>query len=639
VIRKYGLLLSRRVGPHPHALQISRNWATTLGGVLKGAAVRPPLRTRSRVGSQLREILSAWGWPASAKATAWSRRSSKSEGGGPTRIKKSRQYLTITVLLASAYLGAQTQSPPPDTILIHGYVVTVDAAFSIAQAVAITGGRFSAVGSDAAIQQLAGPSTTTIDLHGQTVVPGLADGHLHDAGGGPGVDLSRARTMADLLAAISARAKTARPGDIVVTNSDWHEAQLAEHRLPTRQELDGAAPANPLVVVRGGHEYLLNSAALARWKIAKDTPDLPGGRITRGANGEPTGELIDRAKQLVRLPPGPPLTIESLAEQHRRLNAAGLTSIRYPGASLEQYRLLQEMRRRGILTIRVSQLMRFGGETAEAMRAAIAASGLVSDEGDDWVRIGGMKLGVDGGFEGGWMREPYAEPYGEHGTFRGINTMKEAGYTSVVRELNRLGWRVATHAVGDAAIDEVLAAYEAADREKSIRGRRWTIEHGFIPQSDQFPRMKALDLVISAQDHLYLAGPSLVQYWGPARAAWTTPLRAYLDRGFVVAGGTDSAVVPYPPLWAIYHYVSRNTMSGGVLGADQKISRKEALQIETINNAYLTFEERLKGSIEVGKLADLVVLPEDILSCPDRDIEQMTVSLTMVGGTVVYRRP
>ena len=237
------------------------------------------------------------------------------------------------------------------------------------------------------------------------------------------------------------------------------------------------------------------------------------------------------------------------------------------------------------------------------------------------------------------MREPYAEPWGERGTFFGVNTMKQAPYTDVVKELNRLGWRVATHAVGDAAIDEVLAAYEAAHAERAIAGRRWSIEHGFIPRADQFPRMKALDLVISAQNHLYLAGPSLVKYWGPTRAAWTTPVRAYLDRGLMVAGGTDAAVVPYQPLSVIYHFVSRDTISGGVLGADQRITRKEALQLETINNAYLTFEESIKGSIERGKLADLVVLPEDIMTCPEKTIASMQVLMTMVGGTIVYQRP
>jgi hypothetical protein len=340
---------------------------------------------------------------------------------------------------------------------------------------------------------------------------------------------------------------------------------------------------------------------------------------------------------LVQLPPQPPLTTDALVEQHKKLNAAGLTSIRYPGASADQYRLLEEMSRRGILTIRVNQLLRFpSADDAAKMRAAIEGTGLRPDQGNEWVRIGGMKMAVDGGFEGGWMREPYQEPWGENGTFRGVNTLRQAAFTDVVRELNRLGWRVGTHAVGDAAIDEVLAGYEAANAERSIVGKRWTIEHGFIPQDDQFPRMKALGLVISAQDHLYLAGPSLVNYWGAKRAARTTPMRTYLDKGFVVAGGTDSAVVPYPPLWVIYHFVSRDTISGGVLGADQKISRQEALRVATINNAYLTFEEKTKGSIEPGKLADLVVLPEDILTCPEKQIESMRVSMTMVGGRIVY---
>ena len=543
------------------------------------------------------------------------------------------------VLAAGVLSLAAGQTTPADTILVNGHVITVDARFSIAEAVAISGGRFTAVGTNAAIRRLAGPQTTTIDLHGQTVIPGLADGHLHDAGGGPGVALSNARSLPDMLAAVAARVRQSHPGDVIVSNSDWHEAQLKEHRLPYRRDLDAVSPVNPVVLVRGGHEYILNSAALTKWNITTAIAQPPGGRITRDAQGELNGELIDRAKGLVQLPSAAPLTIEALVEQHKKLNAAGLTSIRYPGASIEQYRLLEEMKKRGLLTIRVNQLMRVGADTAEKMRAAITALNVKPDEGDEWLRVGGMKLGVDGGFEGGWMREPYAEPWGEKGTFFGVNTMKQAPYTDVVKELNRLGWRVATHAVGDAAIDEVIAAYEAANAEKPIAGRRWALEHGFIAQPDQLARLKKLDLVISAQDHLYLAGPSLVNYWGPVRAARTTPMRAFIDQGFIVAGGTDSAVVPYPPLWVIYHFVTRNTISGGVLGADQKITRKEALQVETINNAYLTFEEQIKGSIEPGKLADLVVLPEDILTCVEKHIEQMPVAMTMVGGTVVYRRP
>jgi predicted amidohydrolase YtcJ len=235
------------------------------------------------------------------------------------------------------------------------------------------------------------------------------------------------------------------------------------------------------------------------------------------------------------------------------------------------------------------------------------------------------------------MTELYAKPYDEDGTYYGVNTMKQADYNEVVKEVNREGWRVSTHAVGDAAIDEVLAGYEAANAEKSILGRRWTVEHGFLPREEHFARMKKLDLVVSAQDHLYLAGPSLVKMWGPKRAAWVTPVRAYLDNGLTVSGGTDSPVVPYPPLWVFYHFITRDTISGGVLGADQKITRLEALRLLTINNAYTTFEENIKGSIEPGKLADLVVLPEDIMTVPAKTIESMKVLMTMVGGKIVYQ--
>jgi len=260
------------------------------------------------------------------------------------------------------------------------------------------------------------------------------------------------------------------------------------------------------------------------------------------------------------------------------------------------------------------------------------------DEGDESLKIAGMKLIVDGGFEGGRMRDPYQEPYGKDGTFRGLQLIAPDRFTEIVKELNRLGWRVGTHAVGDAAIDEVLAGYEAANAEKPIKGRRWAIEHGFLPREEHFARIKALGVFVTMQDHLYLAGPSLVRYWGPARAAWVTPVRAYLDHGVEVAAGTDAPVVPFPPLWTMYHFVTRDTISGGVLGADQKITREEALRIATMGNARLTFEEEIKGSIEPGKLADFVVLDEDIMQGDPKRIEQMNVLMTVVGGKTVFSR-
>jgi hypothetical protein len=528
----------------------------------------------------------------------------------------------------------------PDAIYYNAKVVTVDDRFSYAQAVAIGGDKFTAVGTNEAIRKLAGPSTRQIDLKGLTVVPGLTDNHLHSAGGGPGVDLSRTRTLEEVLTVIGERVKKSEPGEVVVTNSDWHEAQLEGQRLPLRRDLDRVSPMSPVVVVRGGHEYILNSAALTKWNITKTTPEPAGGRISQYPDGELNGELVDTAKGLVKLPPPPARSMEQQMQdqidEYKKLNAAGLTAVRHPGDSVESYRLRKEMQKRGVLTMRVTQLLRLGGNPA-AMEQAIEASGLSPNDGDAMLRLGGMKLGVDGGFEGGFMRQPYEEPYGEHGKFRGLQTTPQDRFTETVKMLNRLNWRVFTHAVGDAAIDEVLEGYEAANAEKSIVGKRWGIEHAFMAQPDQFPRMKSLGLQISAQNHLYLAGPSLVKYWGPKRAAWVTPVKSLLDAGLPVSGGTDSAVVPYPPLWVIYHFVTRDTITGGVLGADQKISREDALRLVTRNHWYLTFEEDTKGFTAPGRYADMVVLAEDIMTVPAKRIEQMNVLMTMVGGKVVYR--
>jgi hypothetical protein len=547
---------------------------------------------------------------------------------------------TVAAIAGPLYLPAQARQAFPDHVYYNAKVVTVDEAFSYAEAVAITGDKFTAVGSNADVRKLAGPATQQIDLKGLTVVPGLTDNHLHNAGGGPGVDLSRARSLDDVLSAVSAAARRSKPGEVILSNSDWHEAQLKEQRLPLRRDLDKAAPDHPVVLVRGGHEYILNSAALARWNITRATPEPEGGRITTYSDGELNGELVDTARRLVTLPAPVPRTLEQRIQdqiaEYNTLHAAGLTAVRHPGDSVENYRMRKEMQRRGLLTMRVTQLLRPAGDAA-AVEKALASAGLSPENGDAMLRLGGIKLAVDGGFEGGFMREPYAEPYGEGGTFRGLQTVPQGPYTEIVKRLNRLGWRVFTHAVGDAAIDQVLTAYEAANAERSIAGRRWGIEHGFIAQPDHFPRMKALGLQISAQNHLYLAGPSLVKYWGPARAARTTPVKAYLDAGLPVSGGTDAGVVPYPPLWVIYHFVTRDTITGGVLGPDQRISRQDALRLVTRNHWYLTFEEQTKGVIAPGRYADLVVLAEDVMTVPEKRIEQLQVLMTMVGDRTVFR--
>jgi predicted amidohydrolase YtcJ len=236
------------------------------------------------------------------------------------------------------------------------------------------------------------------------------------------------------------------------------------------------------------------------------------------------------------------------------------------------------------------------------------------------------------------MMTPYQEPFGKSGTFSGLTVVPRSNFTEVVKEVNRLGWRISTHAVGDAAVAQVLEAYEAADHEHPIAGKRWTIEHGFVVHPDQIARMKKLGLILSVQDHLYLAAPVLKRYWGKNRAADVTPVKSYLKSGLLLVGGTDSPVVPFNPFWEIYHFNTRDTISDGVYGADQKVeSRVTLLRMITINYAKMIGEESRKGSIEPGKLADFAVLTDDILGVPAKRLLKTKALATYVGGKEVYR--
>jgi len=542
--------------------------------------------------------------------------------------------------LAALTVSACAPTPDPaDLVLLGGSVVTLSEA-GVAEGIAIRGDRIVAVGSSSEVRAYVGPETRVVELDGRSVIPGLADNHFHGIGGGPGVDLSRTRSIADVVEAVAARAAEIRAGEVIRTNSDWHEGQLAEQTLPYRDDLDRATSDHAVVVVRGGHEYILNSAALARWSIDESTPAVSGGRIGRYEDGRLNGELVDRAKNFVVLPPVPERSeadmLAALAESHRTLNSRGLTSIRYPGSSPLQYSALQQLKETERLNVRVEFLLR--APRSPQSLAQIMNEWPAPGAGDAWLKIGGVKLGVDGGFEGGLMREPYEEPWGEGGAFSGLQTVPREPFVETVRALHASGWRVATHAVGDAAIDLVLDAYEVANADAPLQGLRWVIEHGFIPRDDQFPRMRALGLSVSAQDHLYLAAPSLAEYWGEDRAAWTTPLRAYLDADIPVSLGTDSPVVPYDPWWVLHHFTTRETISAGVFGADQRVTRLEALRAATEGYAYLTFSEDERGSLEVGKLADLAVTAMDYLTCADPCLESMQVDLTVVGGRIVWER-
>ena len=552
--------------------------------------------------------------------------------------------LAIAVALAFAAAAAQAQSPAPaDIVFVNGKVFTADGGDHVVQGFAIKGDRFVAAGSDGEMRRYVGAQTRVVDLKGHFVSPGITDDHFHNEGGGSGVDLSHVRSLGELLTTVANAAASAPAGTVIVSNSDWHEAQLKEQRLPTADELEQAAPGKPVVLVRGGHEYILNQAALKKWNITRDTPVPAGGQISRSASGELTGELFDEAKKLVTLPPPKPVSMEDILNTQKALAPYGMTAVRIPGAyrgnMIEAYHLMKQAEAEGKLTLRWTVYMPgFSLRSAEAARKAIQSWGTHQGEGDDWVKVDGVKLMVDGGFEGGHLSKPYLEPYGKGGTFTGLTVSPPAAYTEVVRELNRDGWHVITHAVGDAALDEVLDAYAAADKDASIKGKRWSVEHAFVSRPEQVARLKELDIAVSAQDHLYLAAPVLKKYWGWEIAHEVTPVKTYLDAGLLVAGGTDSPVVPFNPFWNLYHMASRDTISDGVYGEDQKIaSRPLLLRLVTINYARLIGEEKTRGSIEPGKLADFAVLTDDFLTVKPQAIRDMKALSTWVGGREVYR--
>jgi predicted amidohydrolase YtcJ len=558
------------------------------------------------------------------------------------RVPSSPRLLALAIAsLATLAAGCSPVGPTSpvvtaDAVYTNGKVVTVDRQSTIAQAFAVKDGKYVFVGSTAQAQAYVGPTTQVVDLKGRTTIPGLADSHLHTAGGGPGLDLSKTRSLGEVYAVLRDAARNAAPGAVLVSNSDWHEAQFKEQRLPTAAELEAAAPGVPVVLVRGGHSYFLNDTALARYKITKATPVPPGGAIPVGPDGKLTGEITDTAKPLVALPPTPAPSVAGLEAQQKILNSYGLTSIRVPGISVANYRVFQQLRDAGKATVRYSILLR--PRDLADYRASVVPSGVKPGEGDDWVKIWGIKVAVDGGFEGGLMTQPYLNPLGKNGTYFGLRLLDQPSFNEYVVTLNRAGWRSAVHAVGDAAIDQALTGYEAANADQPIVGKGWVIEHAFISRPDQYPRMKRLGVNLSVQDHLYLAAPVLKAYWGMERASQVTPVKSYVDEGFLVAGGTDSPVIPLSPFWVMYHFLTRDTISDGVYGANQAVtSRDTVLRMMTINNALLTDEAAIKGSIETGKLADFAVLSADYMTIPAKEVQDLKAVATYVGGKQVYR--
>jgi predicted amidohydrolase YtcJ len=535
-----------------------------------------------------------------------------------------------------------------DLILNHGKIITVDEGFHVVTAIAIRGDRILDVGSDEALAGLAGPRTQVVDLKGHAVIPGLIDDHHHFLSKAVdaylGVDIALSPSIRDVVRRIKEKVDRTPAGQLVYTSSGWLPAQFVENRTPTKADLDPVSPDNP-VIVQGGHSIYLNSYALRRLGINKDTASPAGGVIDKDPRtGEPTGRLTENAARLALSMPRGVATdeqkLDALRAGQKKMNAAGITSLREPAVSADNMRIFQELHDRGEMTVRVSMNYDLDpSQSTEELIKELDTWGVSTGFGDSMLRLDGVgEFGIDGGFEGALMTEHYAHAPGNEVPERyfGLQLIPTDKFEKVIIAMNRLNWRASIHVAGDRALDIVLDAYEKANREKPIARKRWSVEHLLYTRPDQFKRIRDLGLVVSTQFHAYMAAADMVYFWGPERAAKATRMRDWLDAGLKVGGGSDWSLLPANPFWMIYFWVTRDTRLSGVLGPDQRLTRPEALRVMTINNAYITMEENVKGSLEPGKLADLVVLSDDILTVPERRIRDITPIATMVGGKIVY---
>ncbi len=566
--------------------------------------------------------------------------------------------LLVTLIVASAVLLGSTLTYAmskehhhhkwPATILYNGKIITADKHFSVHEAVAIRHGKFIAVGKEREIRRLAGPNTEMIDLRGKTVLPGLIDSHCHFEAIGESpyvIDFGGVVSAEDALGRIKAWADKTAPGEWIV-GGGWHPLVMIGRYL-TRWEIDSVAPNNPVYLPTVGHAAMTNSRGLQAAGITRDTPDPPSGIIYKDANGEPTGVLEETAMNLVSslIPPYPleqrvAIRKVSMAEYNRW----GFTSVVLGlanRASLEGYLPIWSAKE---MTLRVSMMYSpadYALADYDAYEAAIRESVPLQRFGDEWLNVTGIKMIMDGGMtlKTAYVRDPYP---GTPPDYYGFRILTPERVNRLVSIANKYGWRVGIHAVGDAAIDKVLDAYENANREHSIKHRRFVIVHGSLMQRDQMVRARQLGVRVDIQNvFMWDKAAAVKRFLGEQRANRACPQRWLIDFMGLESGGagSDFFVNTYNPFINMYVMITRKDPSGTVYGADQAVTREEAIRLYTNGSSHYTFDEHKKGSIEPGKLADLAVISEDILTCPDETIKSIKALMTIVGGKIVYRDP
>jgi predicted amidohydrolase YtcJ len=542
-----------------------------------------------------------------------------------------------------AGLGIADAQPSASLVLLNGKIWTVNDAQPRAEAVACLGGRIVAVGSNGEIRKWIGAGTEVIDLGGKLVLPGFNDAHVHFFSGGENlasVQLRDAKSEDEFRRRIAEFAAK-QPAGRWITGGDWDHENWTPARLPTRQLIDAVTTGHPVFVNRlDGHMALANSQALHLAGITRDTPDPPGGTIVRDAAGEPTGVLKDAAmERMYRTIPAPSQDqiADAVRAAMRYAAENGVTSVQDMSAAPEILRVYQTLLAHGGLTIRIS------GHQPLAAWQRLAAVGLHADFGGEKLHIGGLKGFADGslGSTTALLFEPYLDAPNTSG-LANSEMIPESKMQAHILDADRAGLQVAVHAIGDKANHIILDMYEEAERQNGARDRRFRIEHAQHLRMEDIPRFGKLHVIASMQPyHCIDDGRWAEKRIGPERAKGTYAFRALLDSGAVLAFGSDWDVAPMVPLMGIYAAATRRTLDGKHPNGwvpEQKISVAEAIRAYTMGSAYASFDEQIKGSIEPGKLADMVVVSDDILSMPAAEIEKTRVETTVFDGKVIYRR-
>ena len=559
-------------------------------------------------------------------------------------------FLKLSGAAAAAGLTTAAGCSPggsarPDLIVRNARVYTSKYAegaetMETAEALAVTHGKFTAVGTDDEVSNLAGPGVEVVDAGGMTVVPGFIDAHCHPGGMRDLFEVNLdVRTIADIKLAIRAAAADTRAG-YWVDGFKYDDTKVTEdgaYRRITRHDLDEAAPDHPVRVShRGGHIAWYNSKAFEMAGVTRSVADPPGGRFEKDADGELTGLVEEKAQEVfrgvgMRRVYGREEFRQGVAHMSKLMTAAGITSVHQTGGDSDGLRALEDAYAAGELRYRMYYFASAGADLYSALKTA----GIHRGFGNEWLRIGAVKYGADGSASGRtmYMSTPY-EGTDDHG----ILTMTPEEIMEAVEESHAYDFHIGIHANGDLTIGYVLDAYEKVLAE-APRDARHRIEHCSLVNPDLLRRIRDSGSIPTPfWTYVHYHGNKWVEY-GAEKMKWMFAHKSFLDYDIRVAGASDYVPGPYEPMMALQAMVTRKDTEGRVWGENQKVTMDQALRIGTINGAYASFEEDLKGSIEVGKLADFVMLEEDphevAATDPDR-IKEIVVHRTVVGGTTMH---